>query len=1153
MNQTKLLYNYIHNDLKDDYEIYPINIQKIKVDDIELLGNNIYIDEIIKQNLQYLFNIDNDIYFKILSDNVASLIKLSISKKSYNDNYISYILSELVLLKKTKHILLPIFNSEVEIKKLKKLLTNIDLPDIYNNILEKNKNIKIQFKMRECFYNITTLKQYITDLSKESDEKNLGECSNKKDASKSIINCPKDFNRCINYKILLFKIIHTLLVIKDKYKYFMHNNLILDNIFAYVNKEIINKDYEEYRFNNIIYYLPYEIYEIKITNFENSNIKLSDSENNNDLVTLANDILKLNKNIDLCSKNFLTKLRDMKNNNIENLLNDEYFDDLKDKKSNKSKSFNGIRNIGSLDNNSVTLTRKNISTLVSGVKSKNSKLSDEIETKEIVKTVNLQNKGRSIKSESNRKIMDETKYSLDSDHESVLGQQTKINRQYVKTMKGGYDKPSVAPYKSEKNDPFRTNDERSSYKKAEEDKQPVKTPPVILEQKVYDTSKQVQPKQEPPPAYVPLYNTAGESIAVPFANIPNPAYNKPMQKVYNISLANPLHDFTTISRVYEDIIPGDPRSFSFTTTYERTQLINFMRNLINNNIDGESMNVTGGKNSLLSSIKLLKLNPYSLDKNPYLDLGTNFLIYNAAYPIRYDESKNNIFISKNAHGVNVRLYPLSIGETKGNELKADIDNYDYDLWREIKFYNYIRDDVIKKKLSPNFIAPILRKEDELSNIHWSKLAEIQKKRAEDVKKNKHLVFLDNKKLEIYILEKINDSSFNSEISNIELILEPYKKNITIIKLNFSHPDYIPISNKFNIKSYPFVIFKYDAKYDSYKGNMISTDIIDYVRQNILSLEAINIKINTGKSVILLTEAPNTNFISWASPTYQTSGSLKKMISTGFHKKEVWESVLFQLMHILYTLQEKGIYFDEFSLKNNIFIKDLYYEPTTTNYWIYQIDDLDYYVPNYGYLVLFDSKYADTETGDFKIKSAVLFPEKNDKINKDDAIKKIPDSGIDFKTLIYNKFKTIFNRDVFNTELKLSGGLPPDDEILAFISGVNSNNDQSIKNYFYSYFKKYLNNRIGSFLMKTEKEIVNLANRPLFNKGELLVKIDRYGEYKWVVLKNNITNNVKKIINKDNNNNIIEEDVNQFSLIKYPLGESITPNNITESNIIEQFH
>ena len=1046
MNRINLLYNYIHNDLNEDYEIYPIILDKIKIEDIEMINNNIYVDEIIEKNLQFLFNIDNDIYFKIISDNISSLIKLSLSKKSYNDNYISFILSELVLLNKTKHILLPIFNSKIEINKIKKILNNIELPDIYNNLLEKNKNIIINFKLRECFYNISTLKIYIN-------------------------------NEIINYKLLLFKIIHTLLIIKTKYIYFLHNNLILDNIFIYINKEIISKDYEEYKYNNITYYLPCEIYEIKITNFENSTIDLK--ENKNDLILLAKEILNIDKNIDLSSKNFLSKLIDMNNNNIENLLNDNYFDKLKEKKINKSKLFNGSR----------TLT-------------------------------------------------------LDSDNESTLGQQSKINRHYVKKMIGGFDKQIAPPYKNEKNDPFKTNDERNTFKKAEDDKQYPKTPPVLLEQKIYDTHKEAQTKQQTPPAYVPLYNAAGESFAVPFANIPNPDYNKPIQKVYNISLANPLHDFTTVSRVYEDIIPGDPRSFSFTTTYERTQLINFMRNLINNNIDGESMNVTGGKNSLLSSIKLLQLNPYSLDKNPYLDLGKNFLIYNAAYPIRYDESKNGIFISKNAHGINVRLYPLSIGEFKSNELKINIDNSDYDLWRELKFYNHIRDNIVKTKKSPNFITPILYKIDALSNIHWSKLAEIQKKRVLDIKKH-NFVMLDENKLEVYILEKINDNSFNSELSKIEIILEPYKNNIKIIKINFTHPDYIPITNKFQIKTYPYIIFKYNNNYDPYSGIMISYDIINYINKNILLLDGIDISISTGKSIILLTEAPNTNFIKWASPVYQTNGSLKKMISTGFHKKEVWESVLFQLMHIMYVLHEESIYFDELSLKNNIYIKDLYYEPNTSKYWIYVIDDLEYYVPNYGYLVLFDSKYSDVEieSNGFKIKSNKLFPNKNNNLNNNDI-----------KNLIFTKFKSIFNRDTFNTELKLQGGLPPEDYILKLISDINNETEIDIKKYFYNFFNNYLNNRIGTFLTKTEKESIDLFNRPTFKKTELLVKVERSNVYKWVMFKEDIKlpNNVKEIINISPTNNKIIEKTHFTNLIKFPFPENTMPNNITENNIIEQF-
>jgi hypothetical protein len=294
--------------------------------------------------------------------------------------------------------------------------TSSDIKSI--KYLDKHQPRKINLKLREGFFNITSLNKYIND-------------------------------NIINYKNILFKIIYTLLIIKEKYKYFSHNNLILDNIFVYTNKNINLLEYKEYKINGQNYYLKYEVYDIKITNFENSTIinsKLdilkndaSSSDTNqttpselgldkieetslnkiDDLLTLANDILKKNKNIDLKSKNFLTNLRDMKNNNIENLLNDEYFNELKEKP--KEKIYKGSRNISSKFN-----------------------------------------------------------FNLESDNESTLGNQKKLKRIY---QKGG--SVDVPPYKNEKNNPFRTNDERTTFKKKQDDAPIIRTPPVLLEQTIY--------------------------------------------------------------------------------------------------------------------------------------------------------------------------------------------------------------------------------------------------------------------------------------------------------------------------------------------------------------------------------------------------------------------------------------------------------------------------------------------------------------------------------------------------------------------------------------------------------------------------------------------------------------------------------------------
>jgi len=296
--KINLLYDFLYNnEYKEEYEITSIDFKKINESDIEMpygeISNNI-LKQLTTEKLQYLFTINNDIYFKILSDNISFIIKLSFSKDSFNDNLISYILSEFVLSDKTSHILLPILNLSINLLDIENIIKPFDLPDIFIKYLDKHQPRKINLKLREGFFNITSLNKYIND-------------------------------NIINYKNILFKIIYTLLIIKEKYKYFSHNNLILDNIFVYTNKNINLLEYKEYKINGQNYYLKYEVYDIKITNFENSTIinsKLdilkndaSSSDTNqttpselgldkieetglnkiDDLLTLANDILKKNK------------------------------------------------------------------------------------------------------------------------------------------------------------------------------------------------------------------------------------------------------------------------------------------------------------------------------------------------------------------------------------------------------------------------------------------------------------------------------------------------------------------------------------------------------------------------------------------------------------------------------------------------------------------------------------------------------------------------------------------------------------------------------------------------------------------------------------------------------------------------------------------
>ena len=163
---------------------------------------------------------------------------------------------------------------------------------------------------------------------------------------------------------------------------------------------------------------------------------------------------------------------------------------------------------------------------------------------------------------------------------------------------GGGDQPEIAPYRAEKNDPSLTNEKRKIFDKRNIEN-PIKEPPKLLEQTIYDTTVKEAPKSQFPPNFIPLYDQDGsvESHLLPYSKIVN---QPPVQKVYNVSLTNPLGNHTSINRIYEDVLPSDKFDFTALTIFERRQLIDNLRNTMITLQDGEDMSISGSKNSLLS-------------------------------------------------------------------------------------------------------------------------------------------------------------------------------------------------------------------------------------------------------------------------------------------------------------------------------------------------------------------------------------------------------------------------------------------------------------------------------------------------------------------------------------------------------------------------
>jgi hypothetical protein len=1131
--KINLIYNFSY-ELSDKscYQVTNVDIHNINMDDIKIPHTNEYnkelFNEINKGSFQLInFNEKTNLtILKRISNNFSTNIyitpydkKSSISKMNNSNNkdsLFSYVLSKLVLDEKTSHILLPIINIDVQFDDIRGLLKSYSSFDYYNNLLEDDKITDVfSLRIKENFFSSTTLKEYI-------------------DTNHS--------NKNIDYKIILFQLIHTLYVIQTDYPDFIHNNLSLDNILVQENNLSANN---KYKHNEKIFKIKNNKIFIKISSFTKSEsniiLKTTDKYVGNkytDLHYFLNKLYKFNKfsGIDSETQDFMNRIFPKKyigsSNPDEfikpsNILNDSYFKSLQIINNiNEKKSSHGIyMKPNSKENN------KNIfmTNLLSDSKSILGNQSDTYTR------VDVSNKKLSRKIHKNTGDVNSNIKRNDINHMNKEVLTRTLNQT------GGSSRQEGNAYKKERNNPYLTNDAIDTYAKTKQEQPPVsREPPLLAEQKIYDLTSKSKPQPYIPtdiPSHNP-FNAHGHPLH-PWETQPNQVH---VVKPVTMSFSNPVSgNHMTINRVYEDMIPGDRFVFSLKSVFERKQLTNFFRSMILENGDGEELSVsTGSKRTLLSYIKLLEVNPYSIERNPYKSLSKGFLLYSSAYPIRHDNDRNNLSIAKQSIGVNVRIYELSDGAKRCYKLNNKINCNDFEVWRDIKYYEYVRENIIKRKVSPNFVSLYLYTIDSNSRIDYNKL---------DMVRNKHLPTNMDR------LESKNNNLVNNlhEFDPFQLLM----LNSSGVQYNTNNKiEYIPTEAKLK------EVGKYLGKNNYMIGSgqdwswtetglqfllnkrFVFTNRLHPTKGSAVKVEEIkalatligkhDLTIGTGQSLIALTEAPNSNILQWASPLVDNFGTVQRMTETGYHTPDVWKSILFQLVYSCAVLEEKGIIFHKFSLENNFFIKDLFTNSEKRDHWIYQVGQMNFYVPNYGYLLMVDSKYVDIEetTSEtlleipsnrrYKINSTNLYADKN--------------NITDISGSINVSFKSIINPDNFTTNLGKMGGEHPDQEILDLLKMIHDDNScKSIKECLVKFFPFFLNNRIGTSLSNDEKMIISVVPTYNFKSGELVVYQPRYGEYCWALFVKGNDDGTKKIIQGLKKN---ETDVYPNTLFKFPENETV---------------
>lgn len=689
----------------------------------------------------------------------------------------------------------------------------------------------------------------------------------------------------------------------------------------------------------------------------------------------------------------------------------------------------------------------------------------------------------------------------------------------------------IPKYRHSKNTPYITKDEKTSFIDKMQSK-PVpkeKERDPLVDLQVYQPETKPSQKKVAPNLWTPIttqnpYNFPKElqnQLTTPYPNAHYAPNNVPVVKNYNISVGGPEVDHIKVSSIFEDMLPMNNIKDTYNSLGERLVLNDYIRSVFIKKNDGEDINLEGGgENCLISYLKFLQLNPnvtkaYSI--NPYKNLPDNMLIYKSCYPIRYDPNTLSVSCAKNSVGMNIRIYKMTLGEYYVKN-KSGINYYDYDLWREIAWYEFVRENIIKRKMCPNFV------------VFYSYFIN------------------ENCKIDF---DKVSDAKKSNRISS-GTTLQGGGDRDTESKVNKDPSDITHIPKRLR-----------DNTLSSNVTQIPARTLNDGIGVNTLSRLEKDPTEYSGKALVALTESPNYNLYEWASKMYELDGNIKRMINTGFHSDKVWYSIIFQIMSSLYALQKHKIAFRNYKIDENIYVKELSYHNNINTYWKYNINGVNFYIPNHGYLVLFDSNFKDKNSSNSIIKNT---SEKNKyKIYTNNFGGK-PYKEEDINKLCFKAFLNTVNSNNFSDSFVNKGGVRPPDNVLNLLKEIHEKASEEstpidIGFYIMTYMTMFMNNRIGTYLDEQEANNIRKNDARQFKSGKIVVHETESDSYKFVLyLGDGVIPGKSKIFTKDDNNlkEIIEQEVSSFNLHHYSRFEPITQKFRTgeallnEENLIESY-
>lgn len=700
---------------------------------------------------------------------------------------------------------------------------------------------------------------------------------------------------------------------------------------------------------------------------------------------------------------------------------------------------------------------------------------------------------------------------------------------------------NIPQYREPLNNPMIPNEQKRIYAENKPFKQQQPQSNQLLNLQLYQPPRPpAKPQQHPNPAvFYPNY-VPNPFDPVAYANFMHSqagyGIQQPMIKEYNININGVGGSHIKTAMFFEDVLPVKNVSGSFRSIGERQTMYESIRANLFTTGDGKDVPIENDSYNLLSHLKLMDMNPYNasrFSKNPYKGLPFGFLLYRSCYPMRHDSRQFDAVCANNATGVNVRIYRLTEGAYMVN--KQDITrSSDYDEWRDMAFYNFVKEHILKNKVCPNFPFMYGYNIALNSNINFDDLKMIQdpeKKRLTDTS-----------------LFKTNASTTAQVADSLDALRRINNKDRAMPKNTV-----IPIGsvNPATVKQVVAVIR------DPVTG-LVTKEVTNMPTRE---EQAVLLNRYSGKALVCLTEACNYNLFGWAKKEYRADGNIKTMINSGYHTKAVWESVIFQLLVALYVMQIKGIIIDNFKLDRNVFIKDINTGGPVTHYWKYRIEGIDYYIPNYGYLLMIDSNYRDFDT--FCTDQEATDKKRVRKVNGVFLESSLTQDEYILKS--FETFKSAINPNNFDQDFINDNGVRPPEDVIRLLTNMKTLADSkpslSIAFYIRRFMTMFMNNRVGGALTSIEIEHVKRGGVKEFRKGQMVVMTDHDGVDKFVIHVRQ-KDNISRIITKDKLDpktaNIIEKDVPTSSLNEYSVIEPIKQtfkmdsSNLSEESLLETY-